>query len=294
LIEERQLMTSWRIGDVTITKVVELEAPLPLGPGSMLPDANPEAITQVPGVIPDFATEQGFALMSVHSFLIQTPTGRIVIDTCVGNDKTRTNPLYNGLATPFLQQLESVPGWSREAVDAVLCTHLHVDHVGWNTLRAGNEWRPTFPRATYCLGASEFEHWQEAPHGSDADLLSLDSLQPVIAAGQLETVEDGGAALGPEITLAPTPGHTPGHVSVTINSRDERAVITGDVFHHASQVTHPTWRCTFDTLPEQAEETRNAFLREYADAGALVLGTHFGGATGGTIVKTEAGYTFRP
>jgi glyoxylase-like metal-dependent hydrolase (beta-lactamase superfamily II) len=287
------MTTTWNVGDVTIRKLVELEAPLPLGPGSMLPDAAPDAVASIPGVVPHFATETGHALMSVHSFLVETPTRRIVVDTGVGNDKTRSNPLYNGLDTPFLAHLEEIPGWSREAVYAVLCTHLHVDHVGWNTVNVGERWVPTFPRATYCLGASEHAHWQDHPHGSDADLFGGDSLRPVIDAGQLELMDEGSDSLGPELRLAETPGHTPGHVSVTITSRGERAVITGDVFHHASQVTHPGWRCTFDSSGEQAEETRRAFLKRFADSGVLVLGTHFGGATGGSIVATEDGYTFR-
>jgi glyoxylase-like metal-dependent hydrolase (beta-lactamase superfamily II) len=286
-------MTIWKVGDVTIRKLVELEAPLPLGPGSMLPDADPEAVAAVPGVVPDFATQNGRAYMSVHSFLIETPTRRIVVDTGVGNDKTRTNPLYNGLTTPFLAQLEDLPGWSREAVDAVLCTHLHVDHVGWNTVKVGESWMATFPQASYCLGASEHAHWQDHPHGSDADLFGADSLRPVIDAGQLELVGYGSDSLGPELRLEETPGHTPGHLSVMVTSRGERAVITGDVFHHASQVTHPEWRCTFDSSGEQAEETRRAFLTRYADTGVLILGTHFGGASAGTIAATEDGYTFK-
>jgi glyoxylase-like metal-dependent hydrolase (beta-lactamase superfamily II) len=284
---------TWTVGHVRITKLVEVEAPLPLGPGSMLPDANPDAVAGVAGVVPDFATDEGHARMSVHSFLVETPSRRIVVDTGVGNGKTRTNPLYDGLATSFLVDLESVPGWSRSKVDAVLCTHLHVDHVGWNTVITEHGWQPTFPEAAYVVGASEYEHWKSSPHGTDADLFGADSINPLVQAGQFEPAEDGANALGPEISLAATPGHTPGHLSVTITSRGQQAVITGDVFHHASQVTHPSWRCTFDTAPELAEETRRRFLQTWADRDVLVLGSHFGGATAGTIARTEDEYTFR-
>jgi glyoxylase-like metal-dependent hydrolase (beta-lactamase superfamily II) len=160
-------------------------------------------------------------------------------------------------------------------------------------LKVGESWMATFPQATYCLGASEHAHWQDHPHGSDADLFGADSLRPVIDAGQLELVGYGSDSLGPELRLEETPGHTPGHLSVMVTSRGERAVITGDVFHHASQVTHPEWRCTFDSSGEQAEETRRAFLTRYADTGVLILGTHFGGASAGTIAATEDGYTFK-
>jgi glyoxylase-like metal-dependent hydrolase (beta-lactamase superfamily II) len=278
---------------VRISKLVELEAALPLGgEGSMLPDAYPDAVKDVEGLAPAFASEDGHVLLSVHSFLIETARRRVVVDTCIGNGKTRSNPLYDGLHTSYLADLGTTAGWDRLSVDAVLTTHLHSDHVGWNTVLEGDRWVPTFPRARYCISREEYEHWSVHPHGTDADLLGADSVQPIVAAGLLELVEDRSDALGPEISLVPTPGHTPGHVSVVIESHGERAVVTGDVLHHACQVAHPEWCSTFDTDPVVAESTRREFLEEHANTSTLVLGTHFGGATAGRVIRRGSRYLF--
>jgi len=282
----------WIVGEVRVRKVVEAEAALPLGgAGTMLPRAFPASIQQMDWLIPDFATEEGHLRLSVHALLVETPSTRIIVDTCVGNGKRRTNPFFDMLDTGFLGDLETEMGWLRQSVEGVLCTHLHVDHVGWNTMVQDSRWVPTFPNARYYVGRNEFESWSAHPHGADAGVLGEDSLQPIIDAGLLELVDDD-ATLAPEIRLKATPGHTPGHVSVVIESQGERAVITGDLMHHPCQVGRPEWSSSFDDDQGRSISTRRGFLDEYADTATLIIGTHFGGPTAGRIVRHGAEFRF--
>jgi glyoxylase-like metal-dependent hydrolase (beta-lactamase superfamily II) len=146
----------WRIGDVTVTKIVELE--VTGGSRFILPEATRDAILPIAWLRPHFADDEGRLRMSIHTFAVETPTRRIIVDTCLGNDKqNRRIPAWNNLQGPFLADLAAA-GYPRESIDTVLCTHLHVDHVGWNTMLVGGKWVPTFPRARYLMGRVEFEH----------------------------------------------------------------------------------------------------------------------------------------
>jgi glyoxylase-like metal-dependent hydrolase (beta-lactamase superfamily II) len=183
---------------------------------------------------------------------------------------------------PFLADLEKA-GFARDSIDRVLCTHLHVDHVGWNTMLVDGKWKPTFPRALYLIGRKEWEHWSKASEPDTRELLD-DSVRPVFDAGLAELVESD-ACITDEIRLEPTPGHTPGHHSVRISSRGQEAVITGDLMHHPVQMAHPEWGSHFDSDFNEAIATRRAFLERYGDQPILVLGTHFATPSAGRIVR---------
>jgi glyoxylase-like metal-dependent hydrolase (beta-lactamase superfamily II) len=172
----------------------------------------------------------------------------------------------------------------------VLCTHLHVDHVGWNTMLVDGKWLPTFPRARYLMGRVEFAHWQEQHERDDMAAVFADSVKPVHDAGLADLVETDHRVCD-EISLVPTTGHTPGHVSVLIRSEGEEALITGDFIHHPCQIAHPEWSSTADTDPEAAHRTRDCMLKELSERPVLVIGTHFAGATAGRIVRD--GDTYR-
>jgi glyoxylase-like metal-dependent hydrolase (beta-lactamase superfamily II) len=275
-------MQSWRVGEVTITKLVELE--MAGGTKFLLPQATREAILPLAWLRPHFADEQGRLRMSIHAFVVQTPDRRVVVDTCLGNNKqNRRIPHWNNLQGPFLRDLDEA-GFPREAIDTVLCTHLHVDHVGWNTMLVDGRWVPTFPQARYLMGRQEFQHWTGDHGRDDMRHVLADSVLPVHEAGLVELVEMD-HRLCPEISLLPTVGHTPGHVSVRIASRGEEALITGDFLHHPCQIAHPEWSSTADWDPERAHRTRLEMYRKLADTPVLVLGTHFAGATAGRIVR---------
>ena len=280
-------MRSWRVGDVTITKVVELEATG--GTKFLLPQATRESILPLAWLRPHFADDAGRLRMSIHAFVVETADRRIVVDTCLGNDKQdRRIPHWNNLQGPFLRDLAEA-GYPRESIDTVLCTHLHVDHVGWNTMRADGRWVPTFPRARYLMGRAEFAHWTGDHGREDMRPVLADSVLPVHDAGLVDLVETD-HALCPEVSLVPTFGHTPGHVSVRIASRGEEALITGDFLHHPCQIAHPDWSSTADWDAEQAHRTRLRMYQELADRPVLVLGTHFAGATAGRIVRDGEGF----
>jgi glyoxylase-like metal-dependent hydrolase (beta-lactamase superfamily II) len=283
----RQTMQKWRIGRVTVTKIVELE--VTGGSRFILPQATYDDILPISWLQPHFADERGRLKMSIHALAVETPDRRIVVDTCLGNDKQgRRIPTWNNLQGPFLADLAAA-GYPRESVDTVLCTHLHVDHVGWNTMLVGGKWVPTFPQARYLMGRIEFAHWQEQHDRDDMEAIFADSVKPVYDAGLVDLVETD-HRVSDEISLVPTTGHTPGHVSVVIRSEGEEAVITGDFMHHPCQIAHPEWSSTADSDPDEAHRTRERMLKELSDRPMLVIGTHFAGATAGHIVRDGDAY----
>ena len=280
-------MQKWRIGRVTVTKIVELE--VTGGSRFILPQATYEEILPIGWLQPHFADERGRLKMSIHALVVETPERRIIVDTCLGNDKqNRRIPTWNNLQGPFLADLAAA-GYPRESIDTVLCTHLHVDHVGWNTILVDGKWVPTFPRARYLMGRVEFDHWRNQHERDDMAAIFADSVKPVHDAGLVDLVETD-HRVSDEISLVPTIGHTPGHVSVLIRSQGEQALITGDFMHHPCQIARPHWSSAADSDPEQAERTREQMLEELAERPVLVIGTHFAGATAGHIVRDGDAY----
>ena len=262
----------WNVGKVKITKIVELETT-----GStrfILPLATNEEIRQLPWLIPDFANEEGRLKMSIHSLVVETPSRRIVVDTGLGNDKEgRKVPTWNNRKDAFLETMTSA-GFPPDSIDTVLCTHLHVDHVGWNTKLAGGQWVPTFGNARYVFGKTEYEHWRDYRDEPDKVAVFNDSVKPIVDAGKAELVASD-ARLADEITLIPTPGHSPGHMSIHIKSDGEEGLLTGDVAHHPCQMAHLDWSSTADSDPVQSTVTRRELFSRFADTPTLVIGGHF-------------------
>ncbi len=262
----------WTVGKVKITKVVELETV-----GStrfILPLASNDEIRKSPWLIPHFATEEGRLKMSIHSLVLETPDRRIVVDTGLGNDKEgRGVPTWNNRKGPYLQTMAAA-GFPVESIDTVLCTHLHVDHVGWNTRLVDGRWAPTFANARYLFGRTEYEHWRDHSDTEDKVAVFKDSVQPIVDAGRAELIA-GDARLTEEISLIPTPGHSPGHMSILIRSEGEQALLTGDVAHHPCQMAHLDWSSTADSDPARSPETRRDLFSRFADTPTLVIGGHF-------------------
>ena len=272
----------WPIGEVTVTKIVELE--VTGGSRFILPQATPEAILPIGWLRPDFADERGRLKMSIHALVVETRNRRIIVDTCLGNDKeNRRIPTWNNLQTSFLTDLATA-GYARETIDTVICTHLHVDHVGWNTMLDRGSWAPTFPNARYLMGRVEFDHWTSQNEREDVEAVLADSVTPVWDAGLVDLVETD-HRICDEISLVPTLGHTPGHVSVRITSQGEEALITGDFMHHPCQIARPDWSSTADSDPSEARRTREHMLTGLSAAPILVIGTHFAGRTAGQVVR---------
>lgn len=274
----------WQIGEVTITRIVELETTR-IG-RFILPQAEPEVVQAIEWLSPRFIDEAGSLILSIHALLVESQGQRILVDTCVGNDKERTFRDWNRMTGPFLRDL-AASGAAPESIDTVLCTHLHVDHVGWNTKLVEGHWVATFANARYLFGRQEWEYWKEQPE--DAGPVLSDSVRPILDAGLADLVETD-YRLTDEVWLQPTPGHTPGHVSVRIRSHGEEAVITGDMIHHPCQLVHPEWSASVDVDPERSRQTRTVFLESCADRPVLVIGSHFAGPTAGRIVRDGGVY----
>ncbi len=274
----------WTVGKVKITKIVEMETV-----GStrfILPQATNDEIQKLPWLIPHFATEEGRLRMSIHSLVVETPTRRIVVDTCIGNDKSgRGVPTWNHLDNPYLEDMTAA-GYPPDSIDTVLCTHLHVDHVGWNTRLVDGKWVPTFPNARYVFGKIEYDYWAAHSDSPEHKTLFDDSIRPVVDAGRVELVASD-SKLCDEITLIPTPGHSPGHMSVHIASEGESALLTGDVAHHPCQMAHLDWSSNFDSDPRQSIGTRHELFARFADTPTLVIGGHF---NGGRIKRDGAAF----
>ena len=290
-------MKRWQVGEVRVTQVIEL-GPMPTSPRFFFKDPPRDLVARHPWLKPHFANDDGKLLASIHCFIVESAGRRIVIDTCVGNDKQRSSPAWHLLDGPFLQHLTDA-GFAPESIDTVLCTHLHVDHVGWNTRWADGRWVPTFANARYLFARIEWEHWASEARAREAagegggavdDVLG-DSVRPILDAGLAELV-DTDHRLTDEVWLEPTPGHTPGHVSVRIESAGQRAVITGDLMHHPIQCAEPDRLGNFDHDAEQARATRRSFLACCARDRTLVFGTHFAPPTAGHVVEADGAWRF--
>lgn len=281
-------MHRWKIGNVNITRVVD-DVNSWIGQ-LILPQATPEAVRSIPWLAP-FLDPEGRLVISIHALIVESCGRRILVDTCLGNGKERPLvPEWHLRSTPFLADLADV-GAPRESVDIVLCTHLHIDHVGWNTMRVNDRWVPTFPNARYLFARAEWQYWKDQPE--DYGPVITDSVRPIVDAGLADLVETD-QEITDEVRLEPTPGHTPGHVSVRIRSAGEDAAITGDVMHHPCQIAHPEWSTVLDHDSDESVRTRRAFLERCAHAPVLVIGTHFTTPTAGRIVREGNAYRFEP
>ena len=281
------------VGRVEITRIVELEGPL-YDPPHLLPDASREALARhAEWLAPRFYQPDAHRLIAaMQCYLVRTPHHRILVDSCLGNDKRRgDHPNLHLRRGPFLDDLASL-GVVPADIDFVLCTHLHVDHVGWNTRLVDGRWVPTFANARYLMNRAELDNARyEAAERPEADLGGYaDSVAPILEAGLAEIVEPE-FALDDDVWIEPTPGHTPGHVSIHVGARDRQAIFSGDLFHHPVQYAEPSWNSNFCILEEQARITRRAFLDRHAESGTIVLPGHFATPTANRIGR--AGDVFR-
>ena len=281
-------MKRWQIGDVRITQIIE--STQPTSARFLFPNGSSEFVKRHAWLGPHFASDDGKLIVSIQAFVIESCGRRIVVDTCVGNDKRRANEGWNMLHGPFLADLDRA-GLPAESIDTVLCTHLHVDHVGWNTRLVEGRWVPTFPNARYLFARDEWEYWSAEPAGPGEDDVVGDSVRPIVDAGLADLV-DSEHHVTDEVWLEPTPGHTPGHVSVRIASQGHEAVITGDLMHHPIQCSEPDEPNLFDVDRGAARATRRAFLARYCDCKVTVLGTHFAPPTAGRIVRHGQAWRF--
>ena len=285
-----------RIGDFEIHKITEFEGPF-LAPAEFLPDFDPEVLRANPDLaaprLLDPAT--GRLVFSFHTFVVKTPHHTILIDSCLGNDKERpTRPQFHRMKSPYLADLAQA-GVRPEEVDFVMCTHLHWDHVGWNTRLENGRWVPTFPKARYVMARREFSHWEEVhKNGEDSPhrLAFEDSVLPVVRTGQAELVGDD-YALEDGLWFEGAPGHTPGNVVIHARSCDDRGIFLGDVLHHQLQLAKPEWSTFACSDRDVSRQTRMRLIEEHAEKGTRLLPAHFPAPTVGRIVRHGAAYRYK-
>lgn len=285
-------MQELRIGDVTITSIVERDGPWRT-PETMFPGYDPilgaKHLAGMDPVVFDAAT--GRMVITYQTFVIRTPKHTILVDTCTGEDKGYPAPM-DFPKQPWLDGFAAA-GLRFEDIDYVFCTHLHIDHCGWNTRLVNGRWVPTFPKAKYVFHKGEYAAWEEAttrgaqPPGN----VWTYNCEPVVAAGHALLVDDD-FSLDDTVWLSPTPGHSPCHCCVNIRSGGQHAVVTGDLMHHALQVREPGWSTIFDWDAAKGIESRRGFLAEVADTATVVLPIHFPGATAGRIAAAADGFHY--
>ena len=278
----------WQIGDVKVTSIMESADRIPWAP--LFPAETADHYKKYDWLVPKFITPEGQIILAVQAFVLEIRGQRIVIDTCVGNDRERELPQCADLQTAFLEDFKSA-GLDPNSINYVLCTHLHFDHCGWNTKLESGRWVPTFPKARYLFGRKEWAYWQQVLKEKSQDVRHiLDSVQPIIDAGLADFV-DTNHRLMDEIWLEPSHGHTPGHVSVRVSSRGQEAVITGDVFHNPIQIPEPEICSAACVNKEMSRQTRRDFISRYGNHPVRFFAIHFNEPVG-RVVRDAQGWRF--
>lgn len=311
-------MKTWQVGDYKITKVLEFPIQVGLLDG-LIAELTPETVKEIDWLHPEFLNESGQLIADMHTFVIDTGEHVILADTGCGNGKSYPmQPIWSNLNTPFLDRLREA-GYAPEDVDIILCTHAHLDHVGWCAVQdASGEWVPTFPNARLVMVRDEYERHlsqiveddaveHEVVDDEDLDpidrafrpdvsalseqtkLIQAESFQPIIDTGRFELVPVDGEIV-PGVRYVSTPGHTAAHHSILLESAGARAFVTGDAFHHPIQIARPDWSSQGDWDGAASARSRRAALEAYAGTDVLFMGTHFAGFTAGYIVEDGEGF----
>lgn len=283
------------IGDVEVTRIQEYAGPSPGTPGFLFPDAPPAYWTEnADWLDPDFLDAATGTLRTVlNTWLIRSQDRVVLLDTGAGNGKERPYaPVYGHFDNPYLDQLAAA-GVAPEDVDVVINTHLHVDHVGWNTRLDGRAWVPTFPNATYLMPAPDVAYWdpleRPRPPGDGNQNVFEDSIKPVLDAGLVQQWSDT-LRLDDALVLEAHPGHTPGSSVLRIESRGEGALFVGDILHSPVQVAAPDVNSCWCEDPAMARAARRKVLAEAAERRLLVFPGHFGGHSACTVSARGDGF----
>ena len=279
------------VGDLTIHRVIEQETTF-LPALEMLPGLTPEVLAENRAWMQQAKAldEQDTLILCFQSYVIKTPHHTILVDSCIGNDKPRPQRAKWNMKTDdtYLRGLASA-GFSPDDIDFVMCTHLHVDHVGWNTRMENGRWVPTFPKARYVFGKQEFDYWTEQNAKAPVPPF-VDSVLPVVEAKRHEVVGHD-HQIGDHVRILPTPGHTPGHVAFTFGRGKDDAVFSGDLMHSPIQTLYPEMSMKFDVDQLAAGKTRRGFLERYCDTDTLCCTAHFPSPSTGKIRRLGNGFS---
>ncbi len=285
-------MSIVKIGDVAVQAVVELESPfMPIR--EMLPDLSAEVLEANRSWIPrDLLDDANVVHLVFQSFIVRTPRHTIPIDSCIGNDKHNRRPLFHMRRGEAYMTALKAAGLTPDEIDFVMCTHLHADHVGWNTRLEAGRWVPTFPKAKYIFGREEFDHWT-AVSGQNPVSIYTESVLPIVEAGRAQLV-DHDFRLDDVVRLHPTPGHTPGHAAVIFGSGYGDVAFTGDLLHTPLQLGYPELSAAFDHDRNRAAQSRRALLEAVSDGPTICCFGHFPMAANGRVTRWGDGFRCEP
>ena len=278
------------VGDFTIHRVIEQETTF-LPALDLFPSMTPDRLAENrPWMREAGALDaEDVLILCFQSYIVETPHHTILIDSCIGNQKPRPRPKWNMKTDDTYMRALASAGFSVEDIDFVMCTHLHVDHVGWNTRLEGSHWVPTFPNARYVFAKAEFDYWTEQNAKAPVPAFG-DSVLPVVEARRAEIVRSD-YAIGDHLLILPTPGHTPGHVAFTLGRGKDEAVFSGDLMHSPLQTRYPELSPKFDVDQAQAAATRRNFLDRYCDTDTLCCTAHFPSPSTGKIRRLGNGFS---
>ena len=282
------------VGDLTIHRIIEQETSF-LPALDMLPALTPERLAENQAWMRRASAldADDVLILCFQSYIVKTPHYTILVDSCIGNDKPRPlRPKWNMKTDDTYMRTFTAAGFSLSDIDFVMCTHLHVDHVGWNTRLANGRWAPTFPNARYIFAKNEFDYWTDQNAKAPVPPFG-DSVLPIVEANMAEIVRDD-YQIGDYARILPTPGHTPGHVAFTFGRGKDDAVISGDLMHSPLQARYPELSVKFDVDQAQAATTRRNFLERYCDTDTLCCTAHFPSPSAGKIRRRGDGFSCDP
>ena len=273
------------VGDLTIHRIIEQEVPI-FPALDFIPGLTPEVLAENRAWMRQAKAldDQDTLILAFQSYVVKTPHHTILIDSCIGNDKPRPQrPSWNMKTDDTYARALNAAGVSVGDIDFVMCTHLHVDHVGWNTRLENGRWVPTFPKARYVFAKTEYDYWHEQNAKAEVPPFA-DSVLPVVEAKRHELVSND-YQIGDHVRIVPAPGHTPGHIAVAMGRGKDDAVFSGDLMHSPLQTLYPELSIKFDVDPAKAATTRRSFLERYCDTDTLCCTAHFPSPSVGKIKR---------
>ncbi|TCG07881.1 MBL fold metallo-hydrolase [Paraburkholderia steynii] len=286
----RMTTSTFRIGDSFVHRIVELDAPSsPVL--EFLPALTPEQFAESRAWLKSQRAldDEDRVLICYQSYVVRTPQHNVLVDTCLGNHKDRPHrPLWHQRSdNRFMAGLAQI-GLAPGDIHYVLCTHLHTDHVGWNTRLEDGRWVPTFPNARYLFSGIELEYWLDRNAKTVVPAIA-DSVVPILDAKQCDIVRSD-YGLSDLLSLVPAPGHTIDHYAVTLGKHKTDAVFTGDLIHSPLQARWPELSMRLDHDPAQGIATRRSFLEKYCDTPTLCCFAHFPSPSVGHVKRWGDGY----
>ena len=255
----------------------------------LIPQATPDNLKKIPWLDRSFLSGKRGLEIVIQLFVIESNDKVIIVDTCIGNHKDLTYKPWANKRRNFLNKIKAA-GIIQTKVDYVVCTHIHLDHIGWNTTKINNVWKSTFPNASYIFSEKEFQHAKKFENKLHGNIIE-ESINPVIKSGQATFINPP-YSIDKNITIIGTPGHTPGHMSVVVNYNNLNIIITGDMIHHPCQIAYPDWNTYYDFDKSLSTKTRRRILEKNAGQNSIIIGSHFSGSSFGRIIKDGDNYAF--